>query len=100
MGVYIKGAWKPADCDGCYLNHFDECDATYRCFITDTEIKNLYKCNADCPIIEVPSTHGDLIDKDNIKEIYLEDSLDCMTWNSDNEVDLYIEADTIIEKEE
>ena len=46
--------------------------------------------------IPLPKRHGDLIDKSKIKTVELENSLHYMHWEQGSEVDLSIEARTII----
>ena len=47
--------------------------------------------------IVLPKGHGDLIDKSKIKTVELEDSLYYLQWKQDSEIDLRIDAETIIE---
>lgn len=47
----------------------------------------------------LPKGHGDLIDKSKIKTVELEDSLYYLQWKQDSEIDLRIDAETIIEAE-
>lgn len=46
--------------------------------------------------IVLPEQHGDLIDKNDIQEITLEDSLHIMTYKKGGEVDCEIDAPTIL----
>ena len=52
MGVYIKGKKKPKDCNACFLGLYDR----------QTYCRNGEK--ALCPLIEVKTPHGRLIDAD------------------------------------
>lgn len=50
MGVYIKGMKKPKDCNACFLDLYDR----------QTYCRNGEK--ALCPLVEVKTPHGRLID--------------------------------------
>jgi len=66
MSVLIKGMEMPKCCGMC--NAFFEKGDGFSCTITDTEVERLwYKRNKDCPLVEIPSKHGDLIDRDELK---------------------------------
>lgn len=56
MGVYIKGMKKPKDCNACFLDLYDR----------QTYCRNGEK--ALCPLIEVKTPHGRLIDEDTIPD--------------------------------
>ena len=55
MGVYIKGMKKPKDCNACFLDLYDR----------QTYCHNGEK--ALCPLIEVKTPHGRLIDVDEVE---------------------------------
>lgn len=57
MGVYIKGVKKPKDCNACFLDLYDR----------QTYCRNGEK--ALCPLIEVKTPHGRLIDADALDGI-------------------------------
>ena len=57
----------PKCCGMC--NAFFEKGDGFSCTITDTEVERLwYKRNKDCPLVEIPSKHGDLIDRDSLQK--------------------------------
>ena len=65
MSILIKGIDAPHDCY--------ECDFAYtlyrdlHCSLLDGRVESLiYKRADDCPMIEIPTEHGDLIDRDKI----------------------------------
>lgn len=65
MGVYIKGMDKPKSCKGCYFN-----GSNLSCFITRGRIdRDDYTCEIECPIIEVKTPHGRLVDIDKTMRI-------------------------------
>ena len=56
MGVYIKGMKKPKDCNACFLDLYDR-----QAYCRNGE-------KALCPLIEVKTPHGRLIDEDTIPD--------------------------------
>lgn len=73
MSILIKGMDMPKSCEDCPCAYFtegaysDECQVTHK-HITDEK-------PTDCPLIEIPTPHGMLIDVDDlINHIY-----DCPT---------------------
>lgn len=63
MGVYIRGMEMPKSCRECKL-----VEGNYYCPFTGVSWmqrgeKYYNKKHPDCPLIEVPEPHGDLIDK-------------------------------------
>lgn len=73
MSVLIKGMKMPRCCLACPLYYYDqdsEHDITKRCPVLDhAEILPSYrKRRDDCPLVEVPTPHGRLIDADEVKE--------------------------------
>lgn len=60
MSVLIKGMKKPKDCQSCVLNYEDTevyCFALHR-YLSEAE--------KECPLAEVPESHGRLIDADKL----------------------------------
>lgn len=54
MSILIKGMEKPMSCDDCIVP-LSKCDFLQR--------------RADeCPIVEIPTSHGDLIDRDIVRD--------------------------------
>lgn len=66
MGVYVKGMKMPLRCNGCML------DIGFRCGITrediTNEIANTHNRHKNCPLVDVPETHGRLIIKNGDEE--------------------------------
>lgn len=58
MSVYIKGMKMPEDCFSCPLKEEGFCN------ITNAYAGKIYERNSDCPLVELPEHHGDLIDRD------------------------------------
>ena len=70
MGVYIKGMKMPISCAMCPLCHrsFDGNETKLACYgIKKWCDENMDRLN-DCPLVEVPEPHGDLIDRQKLLE--------------------------------
>lgn len=66
MGIYIKGMKMPHDCEVCpCLQYFPV--GTFACGVTHTMIGIGDKLK-NCPLVEVPTPHGDLIDRKKLLE--------------------------------
>ena len=63
MGVLIRGMTKPADCLVCIFN-------IDGCCIINRELEPDDKLTHSCPLIEVPTPHGRLIDADALRLLY------------------------------
>ena len=63
MGVYIPNMSKPKECGDCnFVQAFwDDKRWLFRCLVTD-------KIAEDCPLIEIPTPHGRLIDGDKLNK--------------------------------
>ena len=77
MGVYVKDMEMPRGCIFCPLYQFSiyrtECVITGNCIVGSEETGR----NPDCPLVEVPVPHGNLIDTSQ--------SVECMFWDGDKE---------------
>ena len=81
MGVYVKGMEMPNDCMECPFSDYEAW-----CLIPGV-------ISEHCPLVEVPTPHGRLIDEDEITAYsYLE--------RNDEEVESLDEFPTVIEAEE
>ena len=67
MSVFIKGMEMPKSCDTCFLSKWDTCNERFYCMFDD------------CPLVEVPAPHGDLIDIDSKITIGIKDGLKVTT---------------------
>lgn len=84
MGVYIKGMKMPHDCDSCKVSDILDC--------TLWKPMDIGERHPECPLVEVPTPHGRLIDEDEITAYsYLE--------RNDEEVESLDEFPTVIEQE-
>ena len=64
MGIYIKGMGMPKCCDECELQRENNYEMTDFCIITGKETLCEKGRRKDCPLIEVKTPHGRLIDAD------------------------------------
>ena len=78
MGVYIKELEKPNNCDDCPLCGYDERQSILFCRVDNEDIEQDMRDN--CPLIEISTPHGRMIDADalfeamgldNVKEVML-----------------------------
>lgn len=58
MSVYVKGMEMPHDCDSCKVSDILNC--------TLWKPMDVGERHPDCPLVEVPTPHGRLIDADEI----------------------------------
>ena len=64
MSLLIKGnVHLPRSCRDCPFNYSGVCIASANCLKTKSFMKAR---NPDCPIIEIPTPHGDLVDRDDL----------------------------------
>lgn len=96
MSVLIKGGVMPLTCEECpcYDNNDYSCNVTGR-----GVIEYRFDGRPDgCPLVEVPTPHGDLIDRDDVI-----DEINRITFSNpydyNTAYDIVKEADTIIEAE-
>lgn len=60
MSVLIRGMEMPEDCFSCPLKEEGFCN------ITNAYAGQIYERNSDCPLVEVSTPHGRLIDADGL----------------------------------
>ena len=93
MSILIKGdIGLPRDCCKCPFNCYGLCLANHSKLSVDKCVKSRH---SDCPLVEVPTPHGRLIDADEIEKCVHE-------WYDVGEyvfADTIRDADTIIEAE-
>lgn len=64
MSVLIKGIDMPQSCFSCPC--FDD-EVTFFCCVLDIKCDTYRdKRHPDCPLVEIPTPHGDLVDRDDI----------------------------------
>lgn len=71
MGVYVRGMEHPMFCVNCPLTYFhlESKKVGARCYITDKFITEI-DINKDCPMMEVKTPHGRLVDADFEEQHY------------------------------
>ena len=66
MSIIIKGKTKPDFCYHCWFcrqNHFPaRFDTFYECILMEQEISGGF-IPSDCPLIEIPTPHGRIVDE-------------------------------------
>lgn len=94
MSILIKGMDMPISCEKCPL-----CYDYLHCSIDDSLHMFLYNRHPNCPLVEIPTPHGRLIDADALeleKEVELADD-----WKTAHEIANCVKyAPTILEAEE
>ena len=62
MSILVKNMKMPRKCLWCPLQHIGLCQ------VTKTDVNSdLGKRADDCPLVELPEKHGDLIDRDEVR---------------------------------
>lgn len=76
MTILIRGMEMPEGCRDCELGgqYLAEqngvyTEEKYRCFVTFYPLKDLTKRHEKCPLTEVPTPHGRLIDADAVEKL-------------------------------
>ena len=65
MSVIVKGMEMPRTCNDCGLRD------SFDCWITDSYIEARFsKRNEDCPLVEIPTPHSDLVDRNELLAEY------------------------------
>lgn len=97
MSVIIKDMKMPESCYSCPCARHDSFDGIqgYQCNVTLGYIKNEIVRLLDCPLIEIPTPHGRLVDGDALIAAY-DAQRKCMAGHARK---LMEEAPTIIEAE-
>lgn len=99
MGVYIKGMKKPVACAYCELLRYDY--GVYVCPLLDKEIARWAKNPKYCPLVEVKTPHGRLVDAGELLKWADANPLTEDGGIDINEFEEYLNnAPTIIEAEE
>ena len=68
MSIIIKGLNMPKSCGGCEFNYCLEGGSYewWECVILHDDIKQFDTRRTDCPLVEIPTPHGRLIDGDKL----------------------------------
>lgn len=95
MSIQIKGIDMPKSCGECEFNYNLEGGSYewWECVILHDDINQFDTRRTDCPLIEIPTLHGRIIDEDEIYE-----QPHCGECN-DATLDAINNAPTILEEE-
>lgn len=101
MSILIKGIEKPKNCGICpfELDGFPD-DWEMHCKLLGRQVGYFDKKNKvpkDCPLVEIPTPHGRLIDADNLPAVNLFDNEEWYVVVHKEDID---KSPTIIEAEE
>ena len=104
MSVLVKGVKMPKACCECGFNHCSQSRDDDTCLLLGKGIPQLFVLAdrlPDCPLVEVPTPHGRLVDADALKATFCAECNHTITCE-DCDIDYHIErlAPTIIEVEE
>ena len=78
MSILIKGMEMPQGCYNCPLQHrgFNGSETVHYCYVIAKEVADDGETDTDCPLIEVPTPHGRLIDADMFQQQMYERNFD------------------------
>ena len=88
MGVYIPNIEMPKSCGGCDLSYIDSEWGDFWCVPLVEDVTKIKGILPNCPLIEIPTPHGRLIDADKVF---------CYNFWDEQNID---NAPTILEAEE
>ena len=87
MGIYIKGMDRVSDCMYCLFYSHGYCNAKHgRC-------NSEFGIDADCPIVEVKTPHGRLVDLDALVDDYFDGFYMEITADNIDEISVIIETE-------
>ncbi len=68
MSVLVKNMKMPKNCEECPLGEYEDSE-WFCCSLMDMAYRHMTQCDRldDCPLVELPEKHGDLIDRDALK---------------------------------
>lgn len=68
MSLLIEHMDMPKNCDDCRLRSFNLLGGMMCCLVDEnvTNQEFAYKRHPNCPLAEIPTPHGDLIDRDDL----------------------------------
>ena len=95
MNVVIKDFDVPYCCELCNLSTYTDrkCDVLY-CYATGREIEQpTNKRDSNCPLIELPKQHGDLIDRQALLKTLQKHCANKSVWREIENAPTVIEAE-------
>ena len=71
MSVLIKDMKMPMNCDECPLGEYEDSE-WFSCSLMNMAYRHMAQCDRldDCPLVEIKTPHGDLIDRNALKKDY------------------------------
>lgn len=98
MSIFIKNAHIPTSCANCCFSRWENGYGDI-CIITNDFIKDINK-KVSCPLVEIPTPHGDLVDVQTIEEIRFHDVNGYHWINGEQLFELEIDALIVIKGED
>lgn len=101
MSIILKGIDMPKSCGECKFF----CGLGYgsHCYLNGKHITFIGEVEDFCPLVEIPTPHGRLVDIDKVKDKLSDQIPYCgldMTYSNSNAFDTMDNAPTILESEE
>ena len=69
--LIIKGMKMPKRCQACEFYYIDFSDGETSCLATGCEVSIGDHCNKGCPLVEIPTPHGRLIDAGDLLDSFM-----------------------------
>lgn len=100
MSIILKGIDMPKSCGGCEFNYNLEGGSYewWECVILHDDINQFDTRRTDCPLIEIPTPHGRLIDASELIKSYMRGTKTGIDDFYDT-IDIIDNAPTILEEE-
>lgn len=106
--LIIKGMKTPKRCQACEFYYNDFLDGETSCLATGCEVSIGDHCDKGCPLVEIPTPHGRLIDADKLMKVIEENDYMLRGYYNTTDRGMFTigikqaidEAPTIIEAEE
>ena len=101
MSILIKGIDMPKSCGGCEFNYCLEGGSYewWECVILHDDINQFDTRRTDCPLVEIPTPHGRIIDASELIKSYMKGTKTDIDDFYDT-IDIIDNAPTILEAEE
>ena len=95
---YIVPKEKPK-CYNCPFRTLDYCGLLIEHDCVTVNVNEMSECEY-CPLVEIPTPHGDLVDKDKLMQEFMDSDLDHLQRDDWKEViQIVSDADVVIEAE-
>ena len=101
MSIIIKGVEMPKNCDECPCIAWRYDDDSPACCVLEKDISDYTKRLADCPLVEIKTPHGRLIDADALILALMDRGVDDIQTDDLHEISQTVwNAPTVVESEE